>query len=209
MKLLVEEREGAGDDDEELVLDAVLGVRAHERVVEADLARGLVVPDGAVAAELGEDELVLVQFLVLGVVDHAGEGGDAGGVRLEVVDEGGELLPVVVHVEEDVQDAVVEGGVELVGVGCDLVGDDAVEEAVRDREDVGHVAARALEVEAAELHALVDVHVGQEFYFRVLGEVEGGVAGAALVVGERKNGVLGTAAGVHVRGTGFVYNEEY
>ena len=62
----------------------------------------------------------------------------------------------------------VEGLVELVG---DLVRHDAVEEVRRDWQHVRKVAPRGLEVEAAELHGLVDVHVGHQLDLRVLGEV--------------------------------------
>ncbi len=74
-----------------------------------------------------------------------------------------------------------------------LVRHDAVEHARRDRQHVRCVAAGALEMEAAELHVLVDVHVREQLDLCMLGEMQRGLARPALVVGQRENGVLHTA----------------
>ena len=52
-------------------------------------------------------------------------------------------------------------------------------------------------MEAAQLHALVDVHVRQQFDLRVLREMERGIARPALVVGEGEDRVLCTTPRVH------------
>ncbi len=74
-----------------------------------------------------------------------------------------------------------------------LVRHEAVEHARRDRENIRGVAAGALEVEAGEFHALVDVHVREELDLCMLGEMQRGLTRPALVVGQRENGVLHTA----------------
>ncbi len=80
-----------------------------------------------------------------------------------------------------------------------FIRDDAVEEVGRDRENVRHVASRGLEFEAAEIHVLVDVDVGQELDFRVLRQMQSSLTRPALVVGEGEDRVLHTAPRVHAR----------
>lgn len=108
-----------------------------------------------------------------------------------------QLLVVLLHVQQDVQHLVVEARVQLV---AHLVRHDTVEEVRLDRQHVRRVAAGALEVEAAELHALVDVHVRHQLDLRVLREMQRGIARPPLVLGQRENGVLGVASRVHEAG---------
>ena len=68
------------------------------------------------------------------------------------------------------------------------------------------VALGALEVEAAELHALVDVHVRHQLDLRVLRQVQRGIARPPLVLGQRENGVLGVASRVHEAGRRCFYS---
>jgi hypothetical protein len=194
VELLVGVGEGARDDDEELVLDAVLGVRAHEGVVEADLAGELLGPLALVARVVrGVVELVGVVVRV-GVVGYAGEAGDGVGVGAELGDDGVEALLVLVAGAEDAEDVLVEAVGDR---GLHLVHDGAVEHVAGDREHAGGLGRGAREVVPPELHVLVHVVVRQQRERGVLRELEGRVARAALLLGERKRCVRGAAAGLH------------
>ena len=92
------------------------------------------------------------------------------------------------------QHLVVEGRVRLV---THLVRHDTVEKLRRDRENIRKVTPRGLEVEAAELHGLVDVDVGHQLDLRVLREVQRGIARTTFVFSQLEYGILGVASRVH------------
>ena len=73
---------------------------------------------------------------------------------------------------------------------------------------VGRVTPGALEVEASQLHLLVDVHVREQLDLGVLGQMESGLAGPPLVVGQRENRILHTASGVHSGTFPFFYEQK-
>jgi hypothetical protein len=86
-----------------------------------------------------------------------------------------------------------------------LIRYDTIKHVTRDGEHIRHVTASTLEVEATQLHLLVDVHVRQQFNRGVLREMERSITRATLVVGERENCVLGRTSGIHERDTRFFY----
>ncbi len=53
------------------MLDAVLRMRTHERMIQSDFPRRLLVPHLTITDVLGEDQFIIVQGLVVVVVDHA------------------------------------------------------------------------------------------------------------------------------------------